>query len=152
VNPLTGRELGIARQRLRAIVRPDGRARGTAVERVELGLVWFTNGDGIAYPSLETLHARIVEDAGGCGLHRSTIARHIVELPHYLTVGYFARNGPEILSGALRGGAVRLVRPDVADELGFPPAAEVLERLEMYRWFLPKMRLQRKGHKPAWLV
>jgi hypothetical protein len=151
VNPLAGRELGVARQRLRAVIRPDRRARITAVERIELGLVWFTNGDGIAYPTVETLCARIAEDAGGRGLHRSTITRRIVDLPHYVTLGYFARNGPEVASGALRGTAVRLVRPAVADELGFPPAVEALERLEMYRWLLPKMRLQRKGRKPAWL-
>jgi hypothetical protein len=138
VNPLAGRELGIARQRLRAVIRPDGRARATAVERVELGLVWFTNGDGIAYPSLETLRARIAEDSGGRGLHRSTVARLVVGLPHYLTVGYFARTSEDgIARGALRGGAVRLLSPDVADELGFPPAVEALERLEMYRWILP---------------
>jgi hypothetical protein len=96
--------------------------------------VWFVNGDGVAYPSLRTLCGHVAET--GPELHFSTIAGVVNLLPHYFTVGYFARNGGNPGGGALRGVAVRIVHPDVADELGFPTATEAIERLEMYRWLL----------------
>jgi hypothetical protein len=133
VKPLDGRELGIARSRLCALAYNDA-DQVTAVERVEYVLAWFVNGDGVAYPTIETLRHHLAE----CGqqLHRTTIAGAMRQLPHYLTVGYFARNGFNAGGGALRGVAVRMVRPEVAEELGFPPAAEAIERLQMYRWLL----------------
>ena len=131
MNPLGGRELGIARQQLSAVVRSG---EGTTIERVELALIWFVNGDGIAFPTLDTIRRHLVEQ--GQPLHRSTLTAVTRRLPHFLTVGYFARNGFNPGGGALRGAAVRIVRPDLAEALGFPPLEEALERLQMYRWLL----------------
>jgi hypothetical protein len=133
VKPLRGRELGVARQRLAAIVCPDP-ASASAVERIELALAWFTNGDGIAYPTLETIRQQLAKN--GRLLHRSTLTGRTRRLPHFLTIGYLARNGLDLRSGALRGAAVRIVQPDLAETLGFPGAAEAIDRLQAGRWLL----------------
>lgn len=130
---MNGRDLGIARSRLRTVARQQA----GAVERIEHALAWFVNDDGLCWPSLAVLHARIVAENDGVGLHRSTITSHVTRLPHYVTAGYLARNEPASRSGALRGVAVRAVRPELAVTLGFPPLAEALDRLADSGWLLP---------------
>src|SRR5262245_40252474 len=153
--PLNGRDLGIARRRLCALAR-DSADPASAVARVEVALAWFVNGDGLAYPSLKALHARVAEEGGGVGLHKSTIAGHMPRLPHFLTVGYFARNDVTARQGALRGVAVRAVTPTVGADLGFPPLVDALARLEERFWVVARddfvttlWRFQRSPLKPS---
>lgn len=130
--PLNGRDVGVARSKLRTVIVPNGQP-ASAIERVELALAWFVNGDGIAFPSTATLQEKISEnDTIAIGTIRNVSRR----LPHFLTIGYLARGNHPSRKGALRGPAVRVVHPAIRTKVGFPPLDEALERLEMYRWVL----------------